>query len=120
MVKANIVVRYHRRDQEGIRDPLYVSMDPNISCLNQISVELHASATVAYQMSNQFDVWFRTYFGIATILICMGDVQTIRCGTAVNTETYHSTTTQPRAWYSSILYITWFSTNLQPPSELLG
>lgn len=115
--EANIVVRYHGSDQGGIRAPLCVPLNPSISCLEKISVDLHGSATVAYRMGGQFDAWFSTHFGITTILVYIGDGRRPVLGQSLIPETYHSTTAQPGIWFSLISYITASSINLQPPSE---
>ncbi|KAM7195378.1 molybdenum cofactor sulfurase [Rhypophila sp. PSN 637] len=52
---------------------LEVPLEPDISTLERVDVELHGSPTSAYRMGGAYDEWFASCIGIPVILVYIGD-----------------------------------------------
>ncbi|KAK3374808.1 hypothetical protein B0H63DRAFT_419037 [Podospora didyma] len=92
--QPSVVVRYHRppkdaqpegskEDDELVEATIKVPLEPDISSLKTVSVDLHGSPASAYRMGDPFDAWFSFWFGHPTILVCIGDARRAVLGTTM-------------------------------------
>jgi len=85
--ESTILVRYHAApkdpkdstpsqtgNSEQEKTPeIQLPLQPDISTLEPITVDLHGSPASAYRMGDAYDDWFSTHFGIQTLLVYIGD-----------------------------------------------
>jgi uncharacterized protein YcbX len=73
---AVVVVRYlglRERDASEDDDSLSLPLEPDLSSLEKIDVNLHGSPASAYRMGDTCDAWFSDRFGVPTVLVYLGD-----------------------------------------------
>ncbi|KAL3955808.1 hypothetical protein ACCO45_011371 [Purpureocillium lilacinum] len=81
-------------------DALEVPLDPELSDLERIEVNLHQSMANAYRMGAAYDDWFSACFGFETILLYIGDQRRPILGTfAPQDEETRATST---GWLSTV------------------
>lgn len=115
---AALLVRYHgdvasqpaASDQDS---PLRVPLEPDVSALEKINVNLHGSPAAAYRMGNEYDEWFSHRFGHPVLLVYLGDGkrqvlgQTLPPKPAQGQQQQQQEASQPRGWIASLAsYVT--------------
>ena len=79
IVRDRIVVRYHIPNDPLVpshplqHEVLEVPLEPDISSLEKIVVDLHGSPTGCYVMDGNYSAWFSACFGFETVLVFIGD-----------------------------------------------
>ncbi|KAM7193783.1 molybdenum cofactor sulfurase [Naviculisporaceae sp. PSN 640] len=116
--KSIIAVEYNQPKDGGGNDgsPLSavssrieVPLEPDISHLERVDVDLHASPTSAYRMGDVYDQWFTSCLGIPVVLVYIGDGRRAVLGETLLPEkhkpkkpTTSTTTTTSGGWMSSL------------------
>jgi uncharacterized protein YcbX len=79
LVDDHAVIRYHIPEQplvphHKLQDvTLEVPLEPEISSLEKIDVDLHKSPATGYRMGSKYDDWFSACFGFKTVVVFLGD-----------------------------------------------
>lgn len=73
---GKIIVTYrprgtHDNDSEGVKK-LEIPLQPDVSGLKEVEINLHNSPTTAYDMGPEFDDWFSACFGYRVVLVYLG------------------------------------------------
>ncbi|KAJ6444607.1 molybdenum cofactor sulfurase [Purpureocillium lavendulum] len=79
---------------------LEVPLNPHLSGLERVEVNLHQSMVNAYRMGPRYDDWFSACFGFETILVYIGDQRRPILGTFAPQE--EETRSASAGWLSSI------------------
>ncbi|KAK3905477.1 MOSC domain-containing protein [Staphylotrichum tortipilum] len=102
---SEIVVRFlgdppqNGRPEDENGDSMSVPLEPNLSTLDKIEVDLHGSPASAYRMGDSYDVWFSRRFGVQTILVYLGDGRRAVLG---NTLLPKAALGQQRGWITPL------------------
>jgi len=77
-----------------------VPLEPDLSTLEKISVDLHGSPASAYRMGTGYDNWFSQRFGVETMLVYLGDGRRAVLGKTLPPKAAQGQ--QQRGWISSL------------------
>jgi len=84
-----------------------VPLEPDISTLEKVNVDLHGSPTDAYRVGSSYDGYFTACLGIPVILVYIGDGKRAILGKTLIPKTSTEQAHQPSSWISSLTsYIT--------------
>ncbi|KAK3339985.1 hypothetical protein B0T25DRAFT_366721 [Lasiosphaeria hispida] len=110
---AAIVVRHHKPpaspgdDDDQAETTIRVPLEPDISALDRIDVDLHGSPTRAYRLGDVYDAWFSARFGFPTVLVHIGDAKRAVLGKSLLPPAAQQEPQQQKGWASSLAsYIT--------------
>ncbi|KAK3380463.1 hypothetical protein B0T24DRAFT_615523 [Lasiosphaeria ovina] len=118
--EASVVVRYHNPEDihhsdlnratppqspssaEDSEATLRVPLEPDVSLLEKISVDLHGSPATAYRMGGGYDAWFSSRFGFPTVLVYIGDGRRAVLGTSMLPKAANTAAAPQKGWVSSL------------------
>lgn len=111
IVDGHIVVRY-QIPKEPLFPPtpeqkttLKIPLEPDISDLSTIEVDLYTSKALAYRMPDAYNSWFSSCLGFETVLVYVGDAKRPVLGTM--SPHVQKQQQQKKGWLSSVTnYIT--------------
>ena len=110
-----ILVQYHapKGDNGPTTPTVQVPLEPDISNLEKVNVDLHGSPTDAYRVGSSYDEYFTLCLGIPVILVYIGDGKRAILGktlipkTSIEGAHNPSPDQKPSSWISSLTsYIT--------------
>lgn len=112
IINGNIEVRY-QIPKEPLFPPtpeqkttLKIPLEPDISDLSTIEVDLYKSVAVAYRMPDSYNAWFSSCLGFETLLVYVGDAKRPVLGT-MSPYVQQQQQQQQKGWLSSAMsYIT--------------
>ena len=116
--ESAIVVRYRSsltQDNTAAGEnnmALRVPLEPNLTSLQKMDVDLHGSPAAAYRMGDSFDDYFSKRFGVPTILVYLGDGRRAVLGKTLVPKPAHEQ--QQRGWMKSL------TSYLTGPQESVG
>lgn len=108
IVGENILVRYEIPEEPLFpptpeqKTTLEIPLDPDISGLETVEVDLYKSKGPGYRMPEEYSAWFSSCFGFKTILACIGDGRRPVLGTLSPFAQQQQQQQQNRGWLSSM------------------
>ncbi|KAK4212014.1 molybdenum cofactor sulfurase [Rhypophila decipiens] len=141
--KSMIIVEYNppkgsRPDEDSanktgsklstVPSKLEVPLEPDISTLECVDVELHGSPASAYRMGGAYDEWFASCIGIPVVLVYIGDGKRPVLGETLDATKLKSKASSPkeeaekpgtatRGWISSLTSYISSATTSKPKDE---
>ena len=99
-----ILVQYHApKGQSNPATPtVRVPLEPDISTLEKVNVDLHSSPTDAYRVGSTYDEYFTSCLGIPVVLVYIGDGKRAILGKTLVPKTSTEPSQPPSTWISSL------------------
>ena len=93
-----------------------VPLEPDISTLEKVTVDLHGSPTDAYRVGSPYDKYFTSCLGIPVVLVYIGDGRRAILGKTLIPKTSTKQSPKPSTWVSSLTSYMTTPSAVPPPA----